>query len=199
MNIPKINDEQTMNEEELSKHARKELEKQKKEEEQRLKEESKAKRQKTRNLIILSVVLLLIAGAAYYFSDKFKPKQAYIPVQVHWHAPVEIIVCGQERNDLKLLGVKEHVGSPALHTHGDGVIHLEPAGPVFNKEEINLGAFFDSVGLKFSETELLDKKNRDKCGDKEGKVKMFVNEKENNEFRNFNFKDGDRIKLVWGV
>ena len=197
MGLPKINDDQTINEEALSNHARKELEKQRRSEEQILKDAAEIKKQKTKNLIILSVVLLLIAGGVYYFSDKFKPKQAYIPVQVHWHAPVELLVCGQARNDLKILGVNEHAGASALHTHGDGVIHLEPAGPVFNKEEINLGAFFDSLGLKFSETQLLDKKNGDKCGDKEGKVKMFVNDKENNEFRLFNFKDGDRIKIVF--
>lgn len=197
MSLPNINEEKSVNEQEISKHAHKELEKQRREGEQRLKEELISKKQKTKNIIILSVVLLLIAGAVYYFSDNFKPKQAYIPVQVHWHAPVELFVCEQARNDLKVLGVKEHVGSPALHTHGDGVIHLEPAGPVFNKEEINLGAFFDSVGLKFSSTELLDKKNGDKCNDKEGKVKMFVNDQENNEFRSFNFKDGDRIKIVF--
>ena len=197
MSLPNINEERSVDEQSLSKHAIKEQEKERRSEEQRLKDAAEIKKQKTKNIIILSVVLLIIAGGIYYFSDKFKPKQAYIPVQVHWHAPVELLVCGQARNDLKILGVNEHAGASALHTHGDGVIHLEPAGPVFNKEEINLGAFFDSVGLKFSETQLLDKKNRDKCGDKEGKVKMFVNDKENNEFRLFNFKDGDRIKIVF--
>ena len=197
MNLPKISDEQTIDEESVSRHARKELEKQKKEEEQRLKEESKAKKQRKKNMLLLSVVLLLIAGGIYYLYGKIESKKPYISYQVHWHATVDIFVCGQQRNDLKSLGVKEHAGAPALHTHGDGVIHLEPSGPVYNKEEINLGAFFDSVRLKFSEKEILDKKNRDKCGDKEGKVKMFVNDKENNEFRNFNFKDGDRIKIVF--
>lgn len=196
MVIPKISDEQT--EQEISKHARKELEKQKKEQEQRSKHEFKVKKQKTRNTIILSICLIVVAGLIYYFSGKIQRNNPVLFGNEHWHATVDILICGKERNDIKLLGdTNHHAGLSVLHTHGDGVIHLEPAGPVYNKEEINLGEFFDAVGLKFSLTEILDKKNGDKCGDKEGKVKMFVNDKENSEFRNFNFKDGDRIKIVF--
>ncbi len=146
--------------------------------------------------VIVSVYFLLSGGSGTTsgpYAVARPPEQI-----VHWHADIELETCGKVRDDLLKIDFDAGGrGTHLLHTHGDGKIHIEDK-VIWRKEDIALGKFFDAVGLIFSENLLLDKKNGDECSPgKKGKVKMFVNGKENSEFRNFVMTDGDKIKLVF--
>ncbi len=181
--------------EELSSHEQKELEKEHKELERQKFSEERNKKKKTKNMIVLIAVFAIFILFVYYVKNNYYVETPYTSGEVHWHTSIDIFVCGQKRDDLNNLGKVQHVGNSLLHTHGDGIAHIE--GRILKQEDITLGRFFDSVGLKFSDSQILDKKNGDLCNETSGKVKMFVNNQENTEFRNRVLKDGDALKIVF--
>ena len=148
------------------------------------------------------ILLIVAAGLLYWMTsgESSKPYAVAVPPEqiVHWHADVELEVCGKIRDDLLKIDFEATGrGTHLLHTHGDNKVHIEDR-VIWKKEDIALGKFFDAVGLKFSESKLLDKTNGDECtAGQPGKVKMFLNGKENTEFRNHVLRDGDKIKLVF--
>src|SRR6266851_6587984 len=94
--------------------------------------------------------------------------------QDHWHAALGTDICGTFEKNLpqpaKLLG---------LHTHNDGLIHVEPfvtAAPQDSGHHATLARFVEGIpGLKITSTQLQYPgqklyKNGDKCGDKAGQV-----------------------------
>ena len=143
--------------------------------------------------VIVIYVVLISGNSSGPYAVARPPEQI-----VHWHSDVELEVCGKTRPDLLMIDFDAGSrGTHLLHTHGDNKIHIEEK-IIWKKEDIALGKFFDSVGLKFSESKLLDKVNGDECSaGKQGNVKMFVNGKENFEFRNYVPNDGDKIKLIF--
>lgn len=92
----------------------------------------------------------------------------------HWHSAIAFDICGTFQPNLpqpaNLLG---------LHTHGDGLIHVEPfatSAPQDMGHNATLARFVQGIpGLKLTSTELQYPggklyKNGDKCGDKSGQV-----------------------------
>lgn len=181
--------------EELSSHKLKELEKEHQEIERQKSFEEKQRKKKTKNMILLICVFAVFILFIYYVKNNYYVETPYTSGEVHWHASVDMFVCGEKRDDLNNLGKVQHVGGSLLHTHGDGIAHIE--GRILKQEEITLGRFFNAVGLKFSDSQILDKKNGDLCNETPGKIKIFVNNQENTEFRNRVLKDGDAIKIVF--
>jgi hypothetical protein len=96
-------------------------------------------------------------------------------VNDHWHSAYGFDVCGDFLPNLPqpptLIG---------LHTHGDGVIHIEPQDPILDTgKNATLGRFISGYpGLKVSTTSftVINKtwSNGDKCGDKVGRVSVRV-------------------------
>ena len=128
---------------------------------------------------------VIVVGAIYGFGRlaKTTPDTTYTDRPVHWHAAIELEVCGEKRD---LPGPKDGrmVGDPIYHHHGDNTWHIE--GRIIAKEDIALGRFFDKHELPFDRDRLFDKKNGDECAPgKPGTVKMFVNGEPNGEFRDF--------------
>ncbi len=107
----------------------------------------------------------------------------------NWTADYSVYLCGEKQSTFPQ---SEDIG---VSTYGDGKIHIYPNKPEQTGQSANLGRFFQSVGKKFSETELLDKKNGDLCSNtnQTGKVKLLVNGQENTQFRNYVPRDGDKI------
>jgi hypothetical protein len=98
-------------------------------------------------------------------------------VKDHWHAAYGFDVCGNFLPDLpqppKLIG---------LHTHGDGVIHIEPQDPVLDTgKHATLGRFVNGYpGLKLSKTSFSVenetwKNGEPKCDGKPGFVSVVSN------------------------
>ncbi len=190
------NQQSNIDQSNTSKHDQKELEKRQREE-QRLKEQQKNElKKKSKKYSIWGLGIILLVGFVYLVYNSSGPAEPPFAVgnPIHWHAKLDITICGKVRDDLLKLGQATHAGSPALHTHGDNTIHIE-TNIIRKAEDIALGKFFNNVNLKFDKDKLLDKKNGDLCDGKPGQVKMSVNGKESTAFRDFVPTDGDEIKL----
>ena len=152
------------------------------------------KSKKNKKIFMYLVIGILFLGIAYgsysLFSNSYK--ESYTKSEVHWHATISVFTCGDEIDMPNPFG-DNHIGSPLLHTHSDKLIHIE--GKVWKKEDITLGKYFEALGLKFTNEQILNYKNGDLCNNKPGEVKLWVNEEENSELSSYVIKDGDEYKL----
>ena len=144
-------------------------------------------------LVVIFGIFKLFSGSSDS-TDGNSNSGPYTSGPVHWHASLDTFICGEKVLVPEEAPLGEHMlGLPLLHTHADRLIHIE--GQVWKKEDIALGRYIDVIGEKFSNEQILDKKNGDLCDETPGKVNMFVNGKENLEFRDFVPKDGDKIEI----
>ena len=169
----------------ISKYEKKQLKKQEKEEQRRQVDESRKSsetKKKVKKYIIISIIVLLILIGGYYLIIKpINDFKLFYSVFYHWHANFEVSVCGKPV-DVKCKGTM--CGPMNLHHHNDNIIHME-GNSLAKKEDIAIGKFFEGIGVTFSETQLMGKNNGDLCDDKQGSVKLYINGKENYEFRNY--------------
>lgn len=179
-------------EQQLTRRQRRLLKKQEREKEQT---RAGAKRAPIGRIVGIVIAVVVVFGGGYGIWQMGKNAPAsitngapatttYTDAPVHWHAAFEVELCGKKQ-DFSSYGATTHAGSPLLHTHGDGLIHIE--GRVIAKEDIAVGKFFDGIDIPFDRDRIMDKKNGDTCkeGGQPGQVKMFVNGQSNNEFRDF--------------
>ena len=158
----------------------------------------RTKRKITKYVIILIIIALIAYGVyALYQKTSKLDFSTYTQGAVHWHAYPTVEICDEEKELPYPIGANEHLGSALLHTHTppENYIHIE--GRVKSEEDIKLGKYFDNIGVKFSQEQIFDTKNGDLCNGKPGKLKMFVNDVENFEFRNYTIKDQDRILIKY--
>ncbi len=132
-------------------------------------------------LVMGLVVLLGVLGVWLSRDSAHHNAAAEAPtVSDHWHAAYGFNICGNFLPDLpqppQLIG---------LHTHGDGVIHIEPQDPVQDTgKNADLGRFVSGYpGLKLSKTSLtvLNQtwtNGKEKCGDKPGEIRVVSNGKQ---------------------
>lgn len=163
------------------------------------------KKYKVRSKHILVFAALFIAGFAIatlmkpsaqtfksaedtYLDEPFPFGREFI----HWHATPSIYICGEKREIPSPQG-DTHLGFPDMHTHSDKLIHIEST--VSSRRQIILKRFFEGIGITFSASEILGKKNGDLCGNKTGNVKMTVNGADNKELENYVPRDGDKIDI----
>src|SRR3989338_8426863 len=173
----------------------------KEEQKELLREKSEQKKQKKKILwcglaaIFLTLMIWGIVSIA-------RQGGSYSQGQVHWHADLVLTVCGKNVPLPKpVAGTKVHgelfIGTPFLHLHNEPQIHVE--GAIKDAREITLGKFMDIIGLKFTSTEFMDKKNGDACPDGSlGKVKLLVNGKENEELDTKVIIDKEKYEILFG-
>lgn len=183
---------------ELSEHEQREQAKaereQQKEELQRA-QQSQRQRQK---LVKQTAIALIILAVIVYAIFSLRTPPPYVSREVHWHATVEIELCGKS-TDLPRIGAgQHHKGLPLLHTHDDNTIHVE-GGPIQNAEDVSLGAFMDAIGVDFDKDKIMSYKTGDKCSNSTtpGTLKMYINGKETDKFRNYITNNGDKIKITF--
>jgi len=170
--------------EEISKHDRKEIRQQQREEEKKNIEhetKSKANTKKAIKYTVLTIIILLAVFGMYKLVNNIKSNQPYYKGTFHWHANFAVSICGEEQ---QIRCGSNLCGIMLTHHHNDNIIHTE-GQVIMEKEEVSLGKFFDRIGIPFTETQLMDKKNGDLCDGKPGKVKLVVDGKENTELRNY--------------
>jgi hypothetical protein len=118
-------------------------------------------------VVILGVVLVVLSfgGGA----DKGQSPH----LTDHWHEAYGIYKCGAY-----LPNLPEEVNS-GIHTHGDGLIHVEPTSSAETGKGANIANFvkgYNSLSISQSEIKLPDGqvfKDGGKCGDKTANVKIF--------------------------
>jgi len=130
---------------------------------------------------IMGIVVVLGVIGVYFSRDAAHHKAAadQPTVNDHWHAAYGWDVCGNFLPDLpqppNLIG---------LHTHGDGVIHIEPQDPISDTgKHATLGRFVSGYpGLKLSKNSFTVlnqtwKNGEPKCDGKPGDVVVVSNGK----------------------
>ncbi len=81
-------------------------------------------------------------------------------------------------------------GNPPPEKTGD-VIHMHATG-------VPLWIFFDSIGMNLSKECLVLDNGKKFCNDDKNTLKFYVNEKSNNQYENYVFKDLDKILISYG-
>ena len=186
-------------EDNLTKADKKELKK----EERQLKKEEHEKIRKRSKIIkyffkysLILLILALIGFGLFKILKTTTPDQSdlFKEGSVHWHAKVDIFICGEYKS-LEHLGTKEHhAGLPLFHTHGDNLIHVE--GRPLRYSDITLGKYFEAINIQFGNDRIMDKVNSDKCPDgKEGKLTALLNKKPLENPVNKSVKDGDDFEI----
>ena len=100
---------------------------------------------------------------------------------VHWHADFEVWACGERQDLVDPSGLDNKVGSPAVHEHNDGRIHVE--GVLLKMEEASLRNFFIQAGGNLDERSLtlptnggvMTWSNGDLCSGRPARWLVFVN------------------------
>ena len=133
----------------------------------------------------------------------------------HWHAALGVNDCGRwipnwltptsAMGDLFRGGIPVQAGTndyAGLHSHGDGLIHMEPTSTQDMGENATLGRYVTYAGFKVSETSIdfvdVHDKNGGLCDGKPGVLRWAVNGKENHgNPADYKLFDGDVIELVF--
>ena len=135
-------------------------------------------------LVIISVLFIAACSRA----------PGYPTGQVHWHATVDVNVCGKQYDLPRIPPGMGHLGSPALHTHDDNVAHME--GEAFRASDFAVGRFMSNVGMPVAHDRIGDFKAGMDCNSHPGVVKIYVNGQEESHFTDYSMRDGDRIEVV---
>jgi hypothetical protein len=132
-----------------------------------------------------TLVLIVLLGVASVGFSRYQvqhpPKPTPPTVHDHWHEAYAIDICGKIQPNLPQ---NPNLQVAGIHTHGKGVIHVEPfsvanPGP-FEGHNATLGRFVRSYpGLTLTSSELGYPKKRtwhngDRCGTKPGRVQVKV-------------------------
>jgi hypothetical protein len=165
-----------------------------------------------------AAAILVIGGSLAVALSRANSGNAVGPQATdHWHAALGVNDCGKwTPNWLTPFSggnpsTPVHAGTTVyagMHSHGDGLIHMEPNSSADMGKRATLGNYFKSAGFKLDATSItfgnLDpsttviEKNGNKCNGKPGLLRWSVNGKEKKgnpaSYKIFN---GDVIELVF--
>ena len=174
-----------------SKHELREARKREQSEHRSIKEKEQTEKGKTKKTILWVFVVGILALVGFFgYRMIYAYEPPFTKTPVHWHVLMDIEICGEKRElprappGASRAHGQAFLGIPLMHTHDDNIIHIE--GQIRKREEIALGRFLDVINVRFSENEIMEKQNGDACPNGQaGSVKMFVNGRPNNEFRDY--------------
>ncbi|MCS7234621.1 MAG: hypothetical protein RMM30_01370 [Armatimonadota bacterium] len=139
-----------------------------------------------------AMVVLGVAVVAH----AIRSRPPYPRAGAHWHAPFTVEVCG------RALAFPPSPGN--VHTHGDGVIHVHPETDEEGRQA-TLATFFRSIGVSLEPDTLVLPdgrrfRNGDRCGDRPGRLRVWVNDREMSveEFLRYYPQDRDRVRVRFG-
>jgi hypothetical protein len=120
----------------------------------------------------------------------------------HWHMAYGVYLCDHFAANLPANPEKG-----GIHTHDDGLIHVEPVDVQDTGNHATVSRFVQLAGIKLNETTIgypgeKTYKNGDKCptkdGDKPGEVQARVNGKPvTGDPRNIKLKDGQNVTIAF--
>lgn len=127
--------------------------------------------------IILVVFVGLATVAFSRYQAHHQPPSPKPTLSDHWHAAFAFDICG---NLLPNPPQNTNVPSAGLHTHGDGLIHVEPLSSADTGHNATLGRFvklYAGMGLSSTSLRYPGRRtwtNGDRCGKRPGKVQVEV-------------------------
>ncbi len=138
-----------------------------------------------------SYVFILKNESKEFVSYGYIPKEKLMDTilklskeQIHIHPTLKITICGDE------IKLPYNTGTSDVHTHTNtSILHIEA-------KNISLGDFLKLIDLNFNNSCIDSYCNGDKCpNNKIGTLKMYVNERENNEFDRYIPNDNESIVI----
>lgn len=125
-------------------------------------------------VVLLGVLLIVVSRGENQAGATERPRLVAQFPEDHWHEAFGIDICGTAQPDLP-----EAVNS-GIHTHGDGLIHVEATNSAETGSHATIGKFVGDYGNGFRVTDSEIRlpggktyKNGDKCGDKAGRVALY--------------------------
>jgi hypothetical protein len=127
-------------------------------------------------VVVLGIVLIVVSRGENQAGAGERPRLFQEFPEDHWHEAFGVNLCGTYQADLP-----EAVNS-GIHTHGDGLIHVEATNSAETGKNATLGKFVADYGSGFrlTDTELRlpggkTYKNGDKCDNgKVGRVAVYI-------------------------
>jgi hypothetical protein len=165
----------------------------------------------------VATAILVLAGTLGVVLSRTNSASGIGPTSSdHWHAALGVDDCGKWAPNW-LTPVDPSAGTPVrsgstiyagMHSHGDGLIHMEPQSSADTGKHATVGEYFKFAGFKVNATSIkfgtLDpsttviEKNGNKCDGKPGVLRWAVNGKEKTgdpgKYKIFN---GDVIEIVF--
>jgi|SRR5581483_4084673 len=146
--------------------------------------------------IVIATILILVGGvflATKGQSSSVPEDQIISKAGIHWHPKLIINIKGEKQSFPAGIGLNGPIHNP-IHTHEDAtenIVHMEFERGL-TKDQSKLANFFKAWGKEFSSNRILDQE-----ATSAGMIKMFVNGAENQEFENYQMKDGDNIEIKY--
>ncbi|MBI2128884.1 hypothetical protein HYU07_01460 [Candidatus Woesearchaeota archaeon] len=113
----------------------------------------------------------------------------------HTHADFKVFING---NSINFANEKYHMKSSFIHV--DDNLNKEDASSVLHMHAtgVPLWIFFESIGMKFEKDCFTVDTGVKYCNNAEKSLKFYINRKENTEFRDYVFNEGDKILISYG-
>jgi len=168
------------------------------------------------------LIVVAIAGVATWSSRRHHsaasasnvgPRATGLTFQDHWHVALGVDDCGAWVPSWRWLPGSDAQGGPAragshgrlyagLHSHDDGIIHLEPLAADETGDRATLGLYFRYGGWKLGTGAItfvgVDRRNGDLCNGKPGVLRWAVNGKERHgDPAGYVLRNGDVVELVF--
>jgi hypothetical protein len=148
----------------------------------------KSQRRSDRTMTFVGIAVLII-GITLVFVLRPTKSSAGLQLGDHWHTALGVYACDHWDGDANWsTPVSPSTGGPveagtntysALHSHQDGLIHMEPAVTADTGSNANLGNYFKFNGFELSATHVkfvtANLKNGDLCGSAKGTLHWEVN------------------------
>lgn len=117
-------------------------------------------------IVVVGVALVVVTVA-----DRKTRAEASPKIGDHWHAALGVDVCGEWLPNMPefLKRTNEPTLSSGLHSHGDGLMHIEPGSGDESGARATVGRFMEFGGWSLSDTSFklwdsVEHKNGEKCG-----------------------------------
>jgi hypothetical protein len=141
---------------------------------------------------VATAVIVIVGVALLVVVRPTKTASAGVKFGEHWHAALGVYACDHwDGGSTWPTPTDATTGSPAradgggyagLHSHQDGLIHMEPQSSDDTGNSANIGTYFKENGFQLSATHVkfvtADLNNGDKCANAPGTLHWLVNGKE---------------------
>jgi len=172
----------------------------------------KSRRKSDSTLSFVAVGVLIVGVLLVIVMRPSNSDASGLQLGDHWHAALGVYACDHWDSDAswatpvnattRLPVIANTNVYSGLHSHADGLIHMEPQTSADTGENATLGNYFSHNAFDLTSTSVkfvtADLKNGDKCGAATGTLRWMVNGKERTgDPSKFRPRDNDRVVVAF--